>query len=90
MSTPRYRITEEERQRRRDSIRATKPWLKSTGPRTPEGKAISSSNGLKHGCCSKDPALRLVGRVLIAEYGLAAAVERLAPIFEQYRKELDA
>lgn len=41
--------TEEERQKQRDLIRAHKPWLHSTGPRTEEGKAAISQNALKHG-----------------------------------------
>jgi len=30
-------------------IRQTKPWLKTTGPRTAAGKARSSQNAFKHG-----------------------------------------
>ncbi|QQG37316.1 MAG: hypothetical protein HYS17_06025 [Micavibrio aeruginosavorus] len=32
-----------------ERIRTHKPWLKSTGPRTPAGKAITRLNALKHG-----------------------------------------
>ncbi|MGB4058279.1 MAG: hypothetical protein WBK77_09375 [Alphaproteobacteria bacterium] len=41
--------TQEERARQADLIRQNKPWEKSTGPRTAEGKAQSSKNSLKHG-----------------------------------------
>jgi hypothetical protein len=33
----------------RQRILASKPWEKSTGPRTQEGKLKSSQNALKHG-----------------------------------------
>ena len=33
----------------RARILASKPWEKSTGPRTPEGKAKSSQNNFRHG-----------------------------------------
>ena len=36
--------TLERRQRQREIIAQTKPWQKSTGPRTTEGKARSSQN----------------------------------------------
>lgn len=36
--------TPERREKQRRIIQETKPWLKSTGPRSPEGKAISSQN----------------------------------------------
>lgn len=36
--------TPERRIRQRQAIQRTRPWDKSTGPRTPEGKAIASQN----------------------------------------------
>jgi hypothetical protein len=41
--------TEERRQAQRDRINRVKPWLKSTGAKTPEGKAISSQNAYTTG-----------------------------------------
>ena len=41
--------TPERRQRQREIALKHKPWLSSTGPKTSEGKAISSQNALKHG-----------------------------------------
>ena len=38
---------EESRQRQREVIMKSKPWLKSTGAKTAEGKAISKMNALK-------------------------------------------
>ena len=35
--------------RLRDSIARVKPWLRSTGPTTPAGKARSKMNAWKHG-----------------------------------------
>jgi hypothetical protein len=37
--------SDEERQRQRDRCLERQPWKQSTGPRTDEGKAISSLNG---------------------------------------------
>lgn len=37
----------ERRARQAVNIRATQPWTKSTGPKTPEGKAVSSRNAYK-------------------------------------------
>lgn len=37
----------EQRELRRQQALVRKPWLKSTGPRTPEGLAKSSKNGRK-------------------------------------------
>lgn len=38
------RWTPEARQKQSELIRKVRPWEKSTGPRTPEGKANSSKN----------------------------------------------
>lgn len=39
----------ERRQAQADRIRQTKPWTKSTGPKSTEGKARSARNGTTHG-----------------------------------------
>ena len=39
--------TEERRRRQAEAIQQWKPWKKSTGPRTEEGKARSSRNAYK-------------------------------------------
>lgn len=36
--------TPEQRQRQREAIQRWKPWSKSTGPRSLEGKAVASRN----------------------------------------------
>jgi hypothetical protein len=41
--------TLEQRQRQRELIQRWKPWEKSTGARTPEGKRKSSQNACKTG-----------------------------------------
>lgn len=39
--------TPKQRQLQRERINRVKPWLKATGPKTPEGKARVSMNALK-------------------------------------------
>ena len=41
--------TPEQRQRQRELIQQWKPWEKSTGAKTPEGKKRSSQNAFKTG-----------------------------------------
>ena len=40
-------LSAEQREFRRQQALERKPWLKSTGPRTPEGQAKASKNGRK-------------------------------------------
>ena len=53
--------TPERRAQQAEAIRRWKPWERSTGPRTPEGKARSQSNGSKPG---NRALLRDVSRLL--------------------------
>ncbi len=41
-----------------DSHLENSPPNRSPGPRTPAGKATSSQNAIKHGCCSQKTILR--------------------------------
>ena len=41
--------TEEQRQRQRELIQRWKPWTKSTGAKTPDGKKKSAQNAFKTG-----------------------------------------
>lgn len=59
--------TEEKRQRERDRINQTKPWLQSTGAKTPRGKAISSQNANKGGLHAKIKALNVQVKSLLKE-----------------------
>ncbi|MPZ46983.1 MAG: hypothetical protein GEV05_27185 [Betaproteobacteria bacterium] len=49
--------TQERRARQSALVRSWRPWGRSTGPRTDEGKARSSLNAWKHGARSAE-ALR--------------------------------
>jgi hypothetical protein len=42
-------VSEDRKRQLREQIQRTKPWLKSTGPRSFLGKKISSQNAIKHG-----------------------------------------
>jgi hypothetical protein len=53
---------EERARQARVLIYQSKPWEKSTGPRTPEGKAICRNNSFRHGRRSK--TMRFVSLVL--------------------------
>jgi hypothetical protein len=61
-------LTAEGRERLRQSALAHRPWLGSTGPKTPAGKATAASNGKVR---QKGPrSLREVKRSLAAVTGL--------------------
>lgn len=57
--------TEERRQQQAQAIQGWKPWEQSTGPQSPEGKAVASRNADKGG---DSPRLRRMNKMLSA-YG---------------------
>ena len=59
--------TEEKRQAMRDRINQTKPWLKSTGAKTPEGKAMSSKNAFKGGLHARIKSLNIEMKAMLKE-----------------------
>lgn len=59
--------TQEARQRERERINQTKPWLQSTGARTPEGKRISSQNAYKGGLLTQLKALNIQVNSMLKE-----------------------
>jgi len=56
-------ISEAGRQKLREQIHITKPWLKSTGAKTERGKAVVSQNALKTGLYSIHEPIRLLARL---------------------------
>lgn len=53
--------TPERKARQAEAIKRCKPWERSTGPRTDEGKGVVSRNAWKGG---QRPALLAIARVL--------------------------
>jgi hypothetical protein len=56
--------TREERDKQSELIRGWKPWARSTGPKTSQGKTASSKNALAHGAYSylaKEEARQISG-----------------------------
>ena len=57
--------TMEQREKQRQAIKKWKPWEKSTGAKTPEGKAIVSKNAYKGGYRPMTEAMsRLLNAIL--------------------------
>jgi len=67
--------TPERRARQAQKIREWKPWQKSTGPRTPEGKRKVSQNAYKHGF--RGPAYKEICRLLRWQRDFVKAVEAI-------------
>ena len=75
-----YCRTPEHRQRRSEMIHRWKPWERSTGPRTPQGKARASMNRWRGG---QREALRALTR----EFD--ELLEQQASTLEELRVEFD-
>jgi hypothetical protein len=78
------RWTEEARQRQAELIRQRRPWLKSTGPRTPEGKSRSARNAWKGG-----PRWHHHRRVMKRLRAQLALIRQFGEIPGQYDKLVD-
>jgi len=59
--------TEERRRRQRELIKNWKPWEKSTGAKTAQGKAKSSRNAYKHGFTEVRLLMKILNRLLRME-----------------------
>lgn len=69
-----YIRTPEHRALRAELIKRWKPWEKSTGPKTPEGKKKAAMRGFKEG---ERALLSQIARGLKQQY---AEIERYTPI----------
>ena len=56
--------TTERRMKQAEAIQRWRPWERSTGPKSSDGKAVCAQNGYKGG---QRPALRAVARALRAQ-----------------------
>jgi hypothetical protein len=65
--------TPERRAKQSAWIRERKPWIASTGPRTPEGKATASRNAFKG---AVRPKLRELARLVREEINAACELSR--------------
>lgn len=65
----------ERRQRQAELIRRWKPWLRSTGPKTPEGKALVARNAWRGG---RRQQLRELSKALNAELAVMHQFNRSA------------
>lgn len=61
------RWTDEARAKQRDAIRRWSPWANSTGPRSPQGKAVVARNAYKGDKRGKLKVIRRELRVIMKE-----------------------
>lgn len=63
--------TPERRARAAEVARRVQPWRRSSGPKTPAGKAISSKNGYRDGMREQLAALHSKGRAIMKDFDAA-------------------
>jgi hypothetical protein len=67
--------TPERRQRQAEMIHTWKPWARSTGPRTPEGKAQVARNPWKGGHRQKlRDLVKMVNKEIQRSHGLLSCI----------------
>lgn len=74
-------ITDTGRQKLRDAIGRHKPWLKTCGPKTPQGKAQAAKNGLR----GKTTSMRQIDRELKFLQSLVDGMRKSRLWFEEWR-----
>ncbi len=72
------------RARQAEIIRKTRPWRKSTGPRSKAGKASSKMNALKHGF--RDAGWRALRKALTDQRRFLKTVNAALELLQQERK----
>lgn len=84
MGNPAAGWTPERRAKQREAIQRWRPWEKSTGPKSDEGKARTAMNGYRGGRWKEDRELvKTLNRLLREQRGL---VEAVGPQFDQQVK----
>ena len=78
--------SEKEIERRRQQCLKTKPWERSTGAKTPEGKLRSSQNALKTGLYSSFEPIRVLARWELEEQEMERFRARVIKMREAYAK----
>ncbi len=66
----------------RERIAITRPWEKSTGPKTEQGKLMCSKNRLRHGLYTKNFLLAHVARVRLEELAMQQLNAELLPLID--------
>ena len=77
---PTVNLTPEEMERARKAFQARLNAARSTGPRTPEGKAVSAKNALRHGFASADPVIVDIEDQAAWEAHLASYMDTFQPV----------
>ena len=78
--------SEKEIERRRQQCLKTKPWERSTGAKTPEGKLRSSQNALKTGLYSSFELIRVLARWELEEQEMERFRAIIKTVMDAYSK----